>query len=48
MRIIGTTYYPHIPKACRKKLNRKAIKGILIGDDSDKGYHIYGAIKVAN
>lgn len=41
LRIIGSTCYAHVPKQRRKKLDRKAIKGILIGYDHDDGYRIW-------
>ena len=41
LRVIGSTCYPHIPKQGRKKMDRKAVKGILIGYDQDDGYRIW-------
>lgn len=41
LRIIGSNCYPHVPKQRRKKLDKKAQKGILIGYDSDEGYRIW-------
>ncbi|CAB3250055.1 unnamed protein product [Arctia plantaginis] len=41
LRIIGSICYPHVPKQRRKKLDKKAQKGILIGYDSDNGYRIW-------
>ena len=41
LRIIGSTCYVHVPKQQRHKMDRKAIKGILIGYDHDDGYRIY-------
>src|SRR5688572_26334665 len=41
IRIIGSTCYAHIPKKTRKKLDRKAMKGILIGCENDDGYQIW-------
>lgn len=41
LRIIGSYCYPHIPKERRKKLDKKAQKGILIGYDFDNGYRIW-------
>lgn len=43
MKIIGSTCYPHVPKQRRKKLDRKAQKGILIGYDADDGYRIWNS-----
>lgn len=41
LRIIGSYCYFHVPKVKRKKLNKKAIKGRLIGYDNDDGYRIW-------
>lgn len=41
LRVIGSTCYAHVPKQNRKKMDRKAKKGILIGYDNDDGYRIY-------
>lgn len=41
LRIIGSTCYAHVPKQRRKKMDRKALKGILIGYDHDEGYRIW-------
>lgn len=40
LRIIGSTCYAHVPKQTRKKLQKKAVKGYLIGYDED-GYRIW-------
>lgn len=40
LRIIGSTCYAHIPKQRRKKMDRKAVKGILLGYDHNEGYRI--------
>lgn len=40
LRIIGCNAYVHVPKQKRKKMNKKAIKGRLIGYDED-GYRIW-------
>lgn len=41
LRIFGTKTYAHIPKEKRKKWNKKAKTGILVGyGDSTKGYRI--------
>ncbi|KAF2884771.1 hypothetical protein ILUMI_21378 [Ignelater luminosus] len=39
LRIVGSDCYAHIPKANRKKVDTKAIQGILIGYDPD-GFRI--------
>lgn len=41
LRVIGSICYVHVPKQQRKKMDRKAVKGILIGYDHDDGYRIY-------
>lgn len=41
LRILGCTCYAHVPKANRKKLQKKAEKGILIGYEGDEGYRIW-------
>lgn len=41
LRILGCTCYAHVPKANRKKLHKKAQKGILIGYEGDEGYRIW-------
>jgi len=41
LRIIGCTCYAHIPKSKRKKMDKKAVKGILIGYDNNDGYRIW-------
>lgn len=41
LRIIGCTCYAHIPKINRKKMDKKAVKGFLIGYDNDDGYRIW-------
>ena len=41
LRIIGSMCYAHIPKQKRRKLDKKAVKGILIGYDGDEGYRIW-------
>lgn len=40
-RIIGSTCFTHIPVQKRKKMDRKAIKGYLVGYDGDERYRIY-------
>lgn len=41
LRVIGSICYPHIPNKCRRKMDKKANKGILIGYDGDDGYRIW-------
>ncbi|KAL0821972.1 hypothetical protein ABMA28_005360 [Loxostege sticticalis] len=47
LRVIGSECYAHIPKQCRKKLCKKAMKGVLIGYENDDGYRIWnGAMTI--
>jgi len=39
IRKFGCTVYRHIPKANRKKLDPKGMKGILIGYESESGIY---------
>lgn len=41
LRIIGSTCYAHIPKITRKKLDKKSVKGVLVGYDNDEGYRVW-------
>lgn len=41
LRIISSTCYLHVPEAKRKKMDRKAKKGFLVGYDGDERYRIY-------
>ena len=41
LRIIGSTCYTHIPVQKRKKMDRKAVKGYIVGYDGDERYRIY-------
>lgn len=41
LRVIGSKCYVHVPKQLRVKMDRKAVKGILIGYDHDDGYRIW-------
>lgn len=41
MRIIGSTCYAHIPDQKRRKMDKKAIKGFLLGYDGDERYRIW-------
>lgn len=40
LRIIESTCYPHIPKQRKQKMDRKAVKGILLGYDHNEAYRI--------
>lgn len=41
LRIIGSSCYVHIPAEKRKKMDKKAVKGFLVGYDGDERYRIY-------
>lgn len=41
MRIIGSVCYAHIPVQKRKKMDKKATKGYLVGYDGNERYRIY-------
>ncbi|KAG5864238.1 hypothetical protein JTB14_038415 [Gonioctena quinquepunctata] len=41
LRVIGSICYAHIPKQNRKKMGKKAIKGVLMSYDNDDGYRIW-------
>jgi transposase InsO family protein len=41
LRVIGTTCYVHVPDQKRRKLDKKAIKCVLIGYDNDDGYRVW-------
>ena len=41
MRIIGSVCYAHIPVQKRRKMDKKATKGYLLGYDGDERYRIY-------
>lgn len=41
LRIISSTAYFHVPKQKRRKMDRKAKKGVLVGYDGDLQYRIY-------
>jgi transposase InsO family protein len=41
LRIIGSSCYVHIPAERRKKMDKKAVKGFLVGYDGDERYRIY-------
>ena len=41
LRVIGSVCYVHIPDCKRRKMDKKAIQGYLIGYDGDERYGIY-------
>jgi hypothetical protein len=41
MRIIGSVCYAHVPVQKRRKMDKKATKGYLLGYDGDERYRIY-------
>lgn len=41
LRVIGSTCFAHIPVQKRRKMDRKAIKGYLVGYDGDERYRIW-------
>ena len=41
LRVIGTMCYVHIPVQKRKKLDKKALKCVLIGYDNDDNYRVW-------
>jgi transposase InsO family protein len=41
LRIIGSSCYVHIPAERRRKMDKKAVKGFLVGYDGDERYRIY-------
>lgn len=41
LRIIGSSCYVHLPSQKRKKMDKKAVKGYLVGYDGDERYRIY-------
>jgi hypothetical protein len=41
LRIIGSSCYVYIPAERRKKMDKKAVKGFLVGYDGDERYRIY-------
>lgn len=41
LRIIASECYVHVPKQKRKKMDSKAVKGYLIGYDTEERYRIY-------
>jgi transposase InsO family protein len=41
LRIIGSSCYVHIPAERRRKMDKKAVKGYLVGYDRDERYRIY-------
>jgi hypothetical protein len=48
-RIIGATSYVHMPKQRRTKMDKKAVKGYLVGYDGDERYRVLikGTISIA-
>jgi len=40
-RVIGSVCYAHIPVSRRRKMDKKAVKGYLIGYDGEERYRIY-------
>ena len=51
LKVIGTTCYAHIPEQKRKKLDKKALKCVLIGYNGDDSYRLWhqesGDIKIS-
>lgn len=45
LRILGCKCYAHVPKANRKKLEKKAELGILVGYEGSEGYRIWNKEK---
>lgn len=41
LRIIGSTCYAHVLKVTRKKLDKKAVKSVLIGYNNEEGYRVW-------
>jgi len=41
LRVIGTTCYVHVPEQKRRKLDKKALKCVLIGYDGDDNYRVW-------
>lgn len=41
LRVIGSTCYAHIPAQKRRKMDKKAVKGYLVGYDGDERYRIW-------
>ena len=41
LRVIGCTCYPHVPHQKRLKMDKKALKGYLVGYDGDECYRVY-------
>ena len=41
LRVIGTTCYVHVPDQKRRKLDKKALKCVLIGYDGDDNYRVW-------
>ena len=41
LRIVGSSWYVHVPAQKRKKMDKKAVKGFLVGYDGQERYRIY-------
>ncbi|GFW16771.1 retrovirus-related Pol polyprotein from transposon TNT 1-94, partial [Trichonephila clavipes] len=41
LRIIGSPWYAHVPAQKRRKMDKKAIQGYLVGYDGDERYRIW-------
>jgi transposase InsO family protein len=41
LRVIGSVCYVHVPASKRRKMDKKAIQGYLVGYDGDERYRIY-------
>ena len=41
LRIIGSVCYAHVPSSKRRKMDKKAVRGYLVGYDGDERYRIY-------
>lgn len=46
LKVIGSECYIHVPKERRKKLDKKAIKGTLVGYEMDDGYRIWSGTQI--
>lgn len=41
LRVIGSACYVHIPSSKRRKMDKKAVKGYLVGYDGEERYRVY-------
>jgi hypothetical protein len=41
LRIVGSVCFVHIPDCKRRKMDKKAVKGFLVGYDGDERYRVY-------